>query len=192
MKQNLKLVEPTTALAAEFRSMGAEWRDAGENKFKGAFGDFAAYVAALEATKLAQDLPSDWVPGSTYWLLLDEHRVVGTSRLRHWLVPHLEKEGGHIGFDIRPSERRKGYGTALLALMLKKAHELGLREVLVTCDSDNIGSARVIEKNSGRLIGTTISDRTGKQVSRYRIVIAEQGQRRAEQDVAADADSPRR
>ena len=85
-------------------------------------------------------------------------------------MPHLEKEGGHIGYDIRPSERRKGYGTVLLALTLKKAQELGLHEVLVTCDSDNVDSVRIIEKNGGELIGRAVSEHTGKEVNRYRIV----------------------
>jgi predicted acetyltransferase len=171
MRRNLRLVEPTAALAAEFRDMATEWRDAGESKFEKALDDFEAYVAALENARLAENLPPDRVPGNTYWLLLDGHRIVGTSRLRHWLLPHLEKEGGHIGYDVRPSERRKGHGTRLLALTLERAVVLGLREVLVTCDTDNVGSVRIIERNGGRLIGTAISDRTGNQVSRYRIVV---------------------
>ena len=86
-------------------------------------------------------------------------------------MPHPEKEAGHIGYDIRPSERRKGYGTAILSLTLAKARELGLREVIVTCDSDNVGSLRIIKKNGGRHISTAVSDHTGKQVNRYKIVL---------------------
>jgi predicted acetyltransferase len=169
--EGVKLVEPAAELEAAFREMAAEWRASGVDRFSDAFGDFAAYVEALEGQKDPDRLPLNWVPGSTFWLVTEEGRVVGTSRLRHWLVPHLEEEGGHIGYDVRPSARGKGYGTALLALTLEKARALGLEEVLVTCDADNVASARVIEKNGGRLIGQGVSEESGKQVSRYRIVL---------------------
>jgi len=169
--KNLKLVDPTPDLEADFCEMAAEWREAGENKFKDCFSDFALYVKSLAKQKEAKELLPNRVPGSTYWLVTDDLRIVGTSRLRHWLVPHLEKEGGHIGYDIRPSERKKGYGTAILSLTLAKARGLGLREVIVTCDSDNVGSLLIIEKNGGQHISTAVSDRTGKQVNRYKIVL---------------------
>ncbi len=167
----LTLIDPTPDLAAEFRAMAQEWKESGEDRFKDAFDDFAAYVQALDKQKESQGLAPDRVASSTFWLLTDDRRIVGTGRLRHWLVPHLEKEGGHIGYDVRLSERRQGYGTILLALTLAKAKDLGLREVIVTCDSDNVGSVRIIEKNNGQALGTVISDQTGKQVNRYRIVL---------------------
>ncbi|MHB8934154.1 MAG: GNAT family N-acetyltransferase, partial [Bellilinea sp.] len=95
------------------------------------------------------------------------------SRLRHRLTPLLEEEGGHIGYDIRPSERGKGYATLLLALTLEKARESGMAGVLVTCDEDNIASARVIEKNKGQLLNTVVSQTSGKQVRRYWIDLKE-------------------
>ena len=167
----LRLVEPTTDLEAAFRDMAAEWRASGIDRFGDALGDFAAYVQALEAQKDPDNVPPDWVPSTTFWLVTADGRVVGTSRLRHWLVPHLELEGGNIGYDVRPSERGKGYGTALLALTLEKARDLGLDEVLVTCDTDNVPSVRIIEKNGGRLVGQGISDESGKLVNRYRIAL---------------------
>ncbi len=170
-RDNVRLVEPTADLEVEFREMAAEWRSAGHDKFAGAFEDFAAYVATLEKQKDPQDLLPNRVPGSTLWLVTDESRVVGTSRLRHWLVPHLEVEGGHIGYDVRPSERGRGYGTVLLAMTLEKARDLGLGEVLVTCDRDNIASVRVIEKNGGQEVGQGVSEDSGKVVNRYRIVL---------------------
>lgn len=165
----LRLIDPTPDLELEFREMAAEWQEAGVDKHADASGDFAAYVETLERQKDAQELPPNRVPASTFWLVAADGRIVGTSRLRHWLVPHLEVEGGHIGYDVRPSERKQGYGTVLLALTLEKARDLGLAEVLVTCDRDNVASVRVIEKNGGREIGRGISDRTGKVVNRYRI-----------------------
>ncbi len=174
---NLELVDPTPTLAAEFRAMAAEWRDDGEDRFKDAFDDFDAYVTFLEISKEARNLPPNRVPSSTYWLVVNGDRIVGTSRLRHWLVPHLEKEGGHIGYNIRPSERRQGFGTVLLALVLEKAIELGLQKVIVTCDRDNEASIRIIEKNGGQMMGVGISKDSGKEVSRYRIILVRQMER---------------
>ena len=66
------------------------------------------------------------------------------------LTDALKREGGNIGYGIRPKERGKGYGTILLSKTLKKAKDLGLNRVLLTCDKSNIGSARVIKKNGGK------------------------------------------
>jgi len=97
--------------------------------------------------------------------------VLGTMALRHYLTPLLEDVGGHIGYAIRPSERRKGYGTRILALTLERARAMGLGRVLVTCDTDNLGSARVIQRNGGALASEGHSVRTGTRVSRYWIDI---------------------
>jgi predicted acetyltransferase len=101
----------------------------------------------------------------------DETIILGESRLRHWLTPNLEIEGGHIGYAIRPSMRRKGFGTKILALTLQKAVTFGLEKVLVTCDTHNIGSARIIEKNGGILAGYATSPRSGVQISQYWITL---------------------
>ena len=102
-----------------------------------------------------------------FWLVRGGTAIVGTSQLRHTLTPDLEHEGGHIGYNIRPSQRRKGYGTRLLGLLLGKARGLGLQRVLLTCDTDNVASARIIEKNGGRLDSDGISGKSGKPISRY-------------------------
>jgi len=93
-------------------------------------------------------------------------------RLRHALTPHLAQIGGHIGYNVRPSQRRQGYGTALLAYTLEQARQFGLTGVLITCDTDNIGSARIIEKNGGQLINQTMVDGYAKLISRYWIDLA--------------------
>ena len=66
------------------------------------------------------NIPETWVPDSTYWLVTDENKIVGAVNIRHSLTEHLFNAGGHIGYGIRPSERRKGYATKLLALSLEK------------------------------------------------------------------------
>ena len=81
-----------------------------------------------------------------------ENRILGSISIRHNLNDEmLSKFGGHIGYNIRPSERRKGFATKMLYLALEKCEELGLEDVMVTCKEDNIGSAKTIENNCGIL-----------------------------------------
>lgn len=82
--------------------------------------DFELFIKKLEAYALGQQLPEGYVPMSTFWLSVDD-TLVGISKLRHHLTESLRIEGGHIGYGIRPSERKKGYGTKLLELTLLEA-----------------------------------------------------------------------
>ncbi len=90
------------------------------------------------------------VPQTLYFLLA-EGKIVGQVGIRYYLNDFLRQFGGHIGYDIRPSMRRRGYGTLICRLGIEKArHEIGITEpLLITCDDDNIGSAKIIEANGG-------------------------------------------
>lgn len=96
------------------------------------------------------NIPDNWMPATTYWLI-DNEEFVGHVNIRHKLVDWSRKIGGHIGFAIRKSARKKDYGSKILKLALEKAKERGLEKVLVTCDDTNIGSRKIIEKNKGQL-----------------------------------------
>ena len=97
------------------------------------------------------NLEEDRVPSSFYFLMMD-NRILGSISIRHNLNNEmLKKFGGHIGYNIRPSERRKGYATIMLNLALEKCEALGLEDVMVTCKENNIGSAKTIENNQGVL-----------------------------------------
>lgn len=111
--------------------------------------DFESFVEK-EKWKEHADQPDGRVPQTTLWLV-DGDEVIGTVRIRHFLNERLEKVGGHIGYDVRPSKRRLGYGTKILELAIPKARELGVERILVTCNVDNIGSRKIIEKNGGIL-----------------------------------------
>ena len=129
--------------------------------------EYAALLHRQEADSRGVELPAGRVPQSVYYLVRGGSYIIGSSRLRHTLTPLLEQEGGHIGYDMRPSQRGKGYATRLLALTLEEARSLGLTGVLVTCDDNNYASARVIEKNGGRLLNKIIPEDGDKLVRRY-------------------------
>lgn len=131
------------------------------------------YLTRMEECRRGIRLPRGSVPFTTFWLLRDHTRICAMGRLRHRVNDMLMKEGGHIGYTVRPSDRRKGYGTLLCRLMLVEARErLGLRRVLITCDSDNVGSGRIIRANGGVFDSEVTSDHTGKRVSRYWVDLA--------------------
>lgn len=99
------------------------------------------------------NLDNNHVQSSEYFLVRKkDYKIVGMVNIRHRLSEFLIERGyGHIGYGIRPCERKKGYATEQLRLALKKCAELGIKQVHVGCDEDNIGSKRTIEKNGGRL-----------------------------------------
>src|SRR5579863_7125147 len=158
--EHLSLASPSPLLASAFLALVDDFDAAGELHRIGrsvalARDDFAAYLRLLDDRSRGINLPPAFVPESVYWLMRDAGGpnpvVLGVTSLRHFLTPLLEDVGGHIGYSIRPSARRRGYGTRILALALEKARERGSERVLVTCDTDNIGSARIIVKNGGVL-----------------------------------------
>ena len=90
------------------------------------------------------------VPQTNLWLV-EGDEYLGRLSIRHRLTRRLRFKGGHIGYDVRPSRRRRGHATLMLRLSLPLAHQLGIDPALVTCDDTNVASRRVIEANGGRL-----------------------------------------
>lgn len=112
--------------------------------------DFDGFVAALLKLADRERLPKGWFPDRVHWLV-DGEEYIGQSSIRPELgTMYLITYGGHIGYSVRPSKRRQGYGKRILALTLDQARRNGLERVLVTCDEDNIASRKVIEANGGR------------------------------------------
>ncbi|WP_338656157.1 GNAT family N-acetyltransferase [Sporosarcina psychrophila] len=107
------------------------------------------YETYLEALQIRESGDGKWVPSTNYFLVGYNDRILAMVDIRHDLTDYLHNVGGHIGYGVRPAERRKGYATWILAEALKKCGELGIDRVLVTCNEDNIGSAKTIEKNGG-------------------------------------------
>jgi predicted acetyltransferase len=162
-----KLLDPSEDGRQAFLRMARDWRDHGQDRYRLALEDFDAYLARVERCRDPAQVPAGWVPGTEFWLDDCSGEIVACVRLRFRLTPSLEVEGGHIGFDVRPSSRGCGFGSAALRLVLPEAHRRGLARVRLTVDSDNVPSLKIVERNGGVLFGEAISERTGKPIKQY-------------------------
>ncbi len=114
------------------------------------------------------NIPEGKVPANTYFLVrISDNKIIGMINIRHKLNEFLLNEGGHIGYSIRPTERKKGYATIMLKLALQRCRELGLDKVLITCDKVNIPSAKVIHRNNGILENELYSETFSEIIQRY-------------------------
>lgn len=132
--------------------------------------DFAGYLAVITNQTGNIRLPTGEivpkVPFSLHWLT-DGDVFIGEASLRHQLNAHLMREGGHIGYGIRPSYRGRGYGRRILALALEECRRLEIGRVLVTCLDSNTASARIIEANGGVLENIIVGPGRRGRVRRY-------------------------
>ncbi len=153
MGEIVRLVKPNAELRDEYLDFYREWKNSGEDMvpwvIKKDPKDFDKMIQSLLDAEKGENLPEGWVPDSTYWLVGEDDRVIGVVNIRHALTESLLNAGGHVGYGIRPTERRKGYATKLLSLSLKKTKELGIHKTLVVCDRWNEASRRTILNNGG-------------------------------------------
>ena len=96
------------------------------------------------------NIPEGYVGGTTYFVV-DNEQIVGTLNIRHALNDALLKCGGHVGYSVSVSKRRQGSATEMLKFAIKKCHEMGIEDILVTCHKENIASRKTIEKCGGIL-----------------------------------------
>ena len=150
---NVRLVKLTKAYKAHLEEMMQEWTGTGEKIVPYAIrkNDYRHFDHYLDNLEIKQETGGK-VPDTTFFCLdVDRGIFVGAVNIRHYLTEEMLINAGHIGDGIRPSERRKGYATAMIGLALKEAKKLGIRRVLMVCDKDNIGSAKSIINNGGIL-----------------------------------------
>ncbi|KMQ51721.1 Acetyltransferase [Chitinispirillum alkaliphilum] len=171
MEGNMKLEEaslnPPYGLRELLTDVGG-----GENGFSGTLFNngqvsLESYLKSCCDGKDVLKLKPNWIPQTIFWLLDTYSKVVGMIRVRHYLSESTRINGGHIGFFIHSSHRRKGYGKQALALALDELKKLGETEALVTAYPENLASIKVIEANGGQLENTIFDPRTEHDIARY-------------------------
>ena len=175
---SVKLIKLTKEYESALAEMIDEWKEDQEINhtnhspwaiFRNDYHDFDYYLENLEIKSEGDGM----VPDSVFFLLdEDRNRLLGAVTIRHYLNEFLLREGGHIGDGIRPSERRKGYATEMIRLALIECKKLGMNRVLITCDRDNIGSAKSIINNGGILENEFVNS-DGEIEQRYWITLCD-------------------
>ena len=151
----MKLRRPTLEDKDAILEMIAEF-DAAKSYMYGGVGstwkrakNYEDWLKIVEQQEDAENLPEGWVPAIQFISVDEENRPLGFLALRLLLNEKLFIEGGHIGYSIRPSQRRKGLAKLQLELGLAEARKQGLERVLITCDEDNEASRRTILSAGG-------------------------------------------
>ena len=153
---SIKLILPNEAMEKAAIEFKQEFFDYSETVINGDFkwGGMKSYVEWLKMTKdsvYEKTCNPKWGVISTFFAIReDDNKIIGIANLRHTLTDKFINSG-HIGYSVRPTERKKGYATEILKQLLIYATEQGLREVMLVCNGDNIGSIKTIIANDGKL-----------------------------------------
>ncbi len=158
-------VEYRDSYLAALREFQAEGR-LGDMDAEAIARDFPGFVRKLLGQADPANVAPGRVPDTVLWLV-DGDTYIGRASVRHELNDNLRRIGGHIGYQIRPAMRRRGYGKEILRLALPYAREIGLARVLVTCDEDNVGSKKIIEANGGVFENAVEKPDSGVRTLRY-------------------------
>lgn len=148
------LVIPDLTMAEEIRAYRQAFLDSGDS-MDGTGGlrrceNPADWLDENARFMKRETVPNGWVPATQFaYVRKSDRRIVGMIQVRHEFNDYLAKYAGHIGYSVRPDERRKGYAAAMLRGVLPYCRTLGLQRVMVTCLTDNEGSRRTILKNGG-------------------------------------------
>jgi predicted acetyltransferase len=162
-----RLVEPSIEYKDSFIKSVSEFNKEGkyiELSLDELRDNFEEFLLHYESQRKGADLPKGYVPMTTYWLV-DDDEYIGRVSLRHKLSGDLERYGGHIGYEIRPSRRKEVKESVIFELAIPLTEVIEADSLLLVCDGDDIGARKVIEENGGNLADTFEHD--GKMRRRY-------------------------
>lgn len=152
---NFRLVKPCPELEQAYIDYINDWENSGEKIVPFASRregqSYSELLIRWKREASSEAYEKGLVPATLYFLIDERGKIYGSIHFRHELNDSLIKRGGHIGYGVRPSERKRGIATKMLSLALPIAKNLGINEVLVTCDKENRASAKTILKNNGIL-----------------------------------------
>lgn len=159
----LYLAKPDLYFFGQYNEMMTEWTESGtqiapwflDKPFED-LEDFAEFIRMLDDCERG-NLDKKFSSTTSYFVTDENGRLIGAASLRHYLTVDGYNTWGHIGYGVRPSERRKGYATCILKMMLAEAKEKKIQRVLLGCHSSNIGSVKVIE-NCGGILENIVAD----------------------------------
>ena len=169
----LELLRANNEMKEQHHDFISEWENKGEDMTPYSVRlldmSYEAWLDYTEKIENKDTCPPHLVPAHTYLLTDENKRILGAINVRHYLNDYLFNVGGHIGYGIRPSERKKGYASLMLSMALPIAKELGINKILITCDKSNLGSAKTIISNGGILENEVFID--GETIQRYWIEV---------------------
>lgn len=170
----LRLIKPDSKYYIQYKEMMDEWSESKTRISPWPLDlkydtkeDFKNMIKRVEEVEQGENLDG-YAPSTTYWLYDDnQDKIIGASNLRHYLTEEGYKTWGHIGYGIRPSKRRKGYGAKLLKMTLEEAKNKGIGRILLGSYEDNIASWKTMEKCGAEFEKIVIEEQTGLQIKRY-------------------------
>ena len=163
---NPVLVEPNIKYQKSFENYVLSYQRINDqhyyDKYKRALENFLVYLQYLYDGSIRNNQDPTEILTSTIWFI-DDNEVVGVARIRH----QTDAYGGHIGYDISPEYRNKGYGQLILEAALRKAREFGIKDIVLTCNVDNITSRKIIEKSHGVFIGIVHDEEENEVLNQF-------------------------
>lgn len=169
--EKLKLIKPTMEYEQQAYEYIQEFKKynsniSGSGNLDKYLGRYNEYLELLEQCRT--NPPKNWVKAETFMLIREaDNKLIGMINIRLELNEILLKRGGHIGYSVRPTERKKGYNSYQLYKALEYCKEKGLEKVLITCNKENIASAKSIQKYEGVLENEVLDEKTNETVQRY-------------------------
>lgn len=136
------------------------------------YENWLIYLSKVQNKDYAYSI--NFVPNKTFFLIrCEDNKIVGMINIRLELNEKLKNSGGHIGYSVRPTERRKGYNKINLYLGLKKCYEYNIKNALLDCVVSNLGSVKTIQALGGKLLKEEFSDKYNEVVQMYTIDVEE-------------------
>lgn len=149
-----------------------EHYDNGETSISASMGfsvsDYSEWVQRMHSNASAGN--GEWGKSLMY-LCFDEAKLIGLLNIRYELPKALSEKYGDVGYGVRPSERKKGYATAMLRYALSICKEKGMKQAILGCYKDNLASAATIKKNGGVLFLESDNYTKGRTSQYYMITL---------------------